>query len=72
MGSYCIFQNPWLKIFLTKCVHSQVANFIIENTKGVTLGMGSAMAHTDPFTGLLIGWLSSILTCWKTNAAGDK
>ncbi|GFS06857.1 phospholipase A-2-activating protein, partial [Elysia marginata] len=52
-----ISEEPWMaaqkfldKHQLPQAYLEQVANFIIENTKGVTLGMGSAMAHTDPFT----------------------
>ncbi|RUS88855.1 hypothetical protein EGW08_003400, partial [Elysia chlorotica] len=53
-----ISEEPWMaaqkfldKHQLPQAYLEQVANFIIENTKGVTLGMGSALSHTDPFTG---------------------
>ena len=42
---------------LSQAFLDQVANFIVENTKGVTLGGG--LPYTDPFTGLLVclcGW----------------
>ncbi|CAL1530460.1 unnamed protein product [Lymnaea stagnalis] len=55
---YNISEDPWMaaqqflyKHELSQSFLDQVAYFIIENTKGVTLGTGSALAHSDPFTG---------------------
>lgn len=53
-----ISEDPWMaaqkflnKNNLSQLFLDQVANFIVENTKGVTLGTGSALAYSDPFTG---------------------
>ncbi|XP_039615773.1 phospholipase A-2-activating protein [Polypterus senegalus] len=53
---YNVTDDPWLtahnflqKNDLSPMFLDQVANFIIENTKGVTLG--SETGHSDPFTG---------------------
>ena len=39
-------KNDLSQLFL-----DQVANFIIDNTKGVTLGQGQGGGYSDPFTG---------------------
>jgi len=53
-----ISEDPWMaaqkflnKNNLSQLFLDQVANFIVENTKGVTLGTGSNQAYCDPFTG---------------------
>ena len=63
-----ISEEPWMaaqkflnKHDLPQAFLDQVANFIIENTKGVTLGMGAQQAYADPFTGQ--GWVW-LLTRW--------
>ncbi|XP_059168417.1 phospholipase A-2-activating protein-like [Physella acuta] len=55
---YNIAEDPWMaaqkflyKHDLAQVFLDQVAHFIIDNTKGVTLGTGSALSHSDPFTG---------------------
>ncbi|XP_005104581.1 phospholipase A-2-activating protein [Aplysia californica] len=55
---YNIAEDPWMaaqkflhKHELSQLFLDQVANFILENTKGVTLGTGSASGYSDPFTG---------------------
>ncbi|CAG5130369.1 unnamed protein product [Candidula unifasciata] len=55
---YNIAEDPWMaaqkfiyKHELSQVFLDQVANFIIENTKGVTLGTGSVLSNSDPFTG---------------------
>jgi phospholipase A-2-activating protein len=57
---YNIAEDPWFaaqnflsKNNLSQLFLDQVANFILDNTKGVTLnqGSGSGAGYTDPFTG---------------------
>uniref|UniRef100_A0A2C9JHZ5 Phospholipase A-2-activating protein n=1 Tax=Biomphalaria glabrata TaxID=6526 RepID=A0A2C9JHZ5_BIOGL len=55
---YNISEDPWMAAQkflhqheLSQAFLDQVAHFIMDNTKGVTLGTGSALAHSDPFTG---------------------
>ncbi|KAH9488092.1 hypothetical protein Btru_065405 [Bulinus truncatus] len=55
---YNISEDPWMasqkflyKHDLSQSFLDQVAHFIIDNTKGVTLGTGPALAYSDPFTG---------------------
>ena len=55
-----ISEDPWMaaqkflnKNNLSQLFLDQVANFIVENTKGVTLGTGSNQAYCDPFTGIV-------------------
>ena len=57
---YNIAEDPWFaaqnflyKNELSQLFLDQVANFIIENTKGVTLGQGQGAGYSDPFTGKL-------------------
>ena len=45
-----IHQNELSQYYL-----EQVANFIIQNTKGVTLGSAPTESYADPLTGRLIG-----------------
>ena len=60
---YNIAEDPWFaaqnflyKNNLSQLFLDQVANFILENTKGVTLGQGQGAGFSDPFTGKGIIW----------------
>ena len=55
---YNIAEDPWFsaqnflyKNNLSQLFLDQVANFILDNTKGVTLGQGQGAGYSDPFTG---------------------
>ncbi|KAK0062786.1 phospholipase A-2-activating protein [Biomphalaria pfeifferi] len=55
---YNISEDPWMAAQkflhqheLSQAFLDQEAHFIMDNTKGVTLGTGSALAQSDPFTG---------------------
>ncbi len=55
---YNISEDPWMaahnwleKNELSQLFLDQVANFIIDQCKGVELGRGSATGPSDPFTG---------------------
>lgn len=57
---YNITEDPWFaaekfiaKNNLSSTFLEEVANFIIKNTKGVTLAQGSSAVVSDPFTGQL-------------------
>lgn len=67
---YNVADDPWLaahnflqKNDLNPMFLDQVANFIIENTKGHTLGPAPATA-VDPFTGKLPTVIVSLLHCY--------
>ena len=49
---YFAAQNFLHKNNLSQLFLDQVANFIIDNTKGVTLGQGQGGGYSDPFTGM--------------------
>lgn len=55
---YNLSEDPWFaaqnflsKNNLSQLFLDQVANFIVDNTKGATLTQGSVTASSDPFTG---------------------
>lgn len=55
---YNITEDPWFaaqnflqKNNLSQLFLDQVANFIVDNTKGATLSQTSAAGSSDPFTG---------------------
>lgn len=61
-----VTEDPWFaaqrfldRNSLSQLFLDQVANFIIDNTKGVTLGQESS-GYVDPFTGQW--WL--VVWCW--------
>lgn len=67
---YNLSDDPWLaahnflqKNDLNPMFLDQVANFIIENTKGHTLGASPASA-VDPFTGKLPTVIVSLQHCY--------
>ena len=57
-GNHIMIDNPYwaAQTFierndLSQDFLEQIANFIIQNAKGVTIGSGDSMARSDPFTG---------------------
>lgn len=60
---YNITEDPWFaaqkfieRNNLSQGFLDQIANFIMDNTKGVTLGVGAPSNFVDPFTGRLCSY----------------
>ena len=60
---YNISEDPWFaaqrfihKNELSQLFLDQIAKFIMDNTKGITLGQAPSAGYSDPFTGKYRAW----------------
>ena len=69
--AYNVTEDPWQaaqaflhRYNLSQLFLDQVANFIVDNAKGVTLGMQPG-SYDDPFTGKMreVGWGVRVCVC---------